>query len=219
MSSSPGDEVGLHTPIPPSRVAMMRHEVATVISAVIHPLVFPLVTVLVIGMTFTHNNIGRTLLFIALAVALSVLPVSLIVLIQVRRGKWSDFDVSQRRQRYALYPISLVSVILLAGVYAALRAPRQLIVATLALTSANLVDGVINLFWKVSAHATTAACCAALLWEFSPHASWGPPSTVGALLVGWSRVELKRHTTGQVIAGWFVGATSALLAIALGMRA
>jgi membrane-associated phospholipid phosphatase len=33
---------------------------------------------------------------------------------------------------------------------------------------------------------------------------------VAAALVGWSRIELGRHTTGQVVLGWAVGVAGAL---------
>ncbi len=87
-------------------------------------------------------------------------------------------------------------------------APRVTIIAALAFTLANTIDGVINYVYKVSAHATAAAGCAALLWLFAP--GWGVPAAIATALVGWSRVELGRHTTGQVVLGWLVGLGSAI---------
>ncbi len=62
----------------------------------------------------------------------------------------------------------------------------------------------------MSAHATGAAACAALLWLI-PY--WGVPASIAALLVGWSRVELGRHTRGQVLLGWGVGIASTAVAL------
>ena len=195
--------------LPPRRGAVLRHDVAAVVSAIIHPIVFPLVTILVVGMVVTKNNLALTLFYALLAVMLTAVPVSLVVYVQVKRGKWSDFDVSQRKQRYTLYPLTLLCLCLLSYVYYRIHARMEAVQAVLSLLLANIINGFINLYWKVSAHATTAAACAALLWQFAP--TWGPPAAAGAVLVGWSRVELKRHTAGQVLVGWLVGASSALL--------
>ena len=202
--------------MPTPRLAALRHTIASLVSAIIHPLVFPLVTVVVLSYAYTHS-IGNTIVFTLVALALTALPVALVVLVQVRRGKWTDLDVSVRNQRYALYPFTLACLGLLAYVYYRLQAPREAIVSVLALVGANIVNGLINLIWKISAHATTAAACASLLWLLSPGHTWGPPAAAGAALVGWSRVELGRHTKGQVFAGWLVGIGSSVLAVRIGM--
>lgn len=197
------------------RMAIVRHDVASVVSTIIHPLLFPMLVLIVLSMAFTNGSVSRTLLYLIVAVGLTALPVAAVVWIQVKRGKWSDLDVSKRTQRYTLYPLTLACLGVLMYVFYRLHAPRQNIVAVVSLAAANVVNGIINLFWKISAHATTAAMCAVLLWQLTP--SWGPPAAAGAALVGWSRVELKRHTAGQVLAGWGVGLTSAILAVHVGL--
>jgi membrane-associated phospholipid phosphatase len=209
--------LGTETALPRTRIAILRHDFASVVSTVIHPLLFPLLTLIVISMTYTHGNISKTTLYSILAVLLTAVPVALIVYVQVKRGAWSDLDVSQRKQRYALYPLTLVCLALLTFVYARLHAPVQATIAVVTLAVANIINGIVNLFWKISAHATTAAMCASLLWQLSAGHTWGPPAAAGAALVGWSRVELKRHTAGQVVAGWLVGTATALLAVRIGV--
>ena len=66
-----------------------------------------------------------------------------------------------------------------------------------ALVIANLVDGLINFVYKVSAHATGAAASAALIWLATPFLGLAIAAAVATLLVGWSRVELKRHTPAR----------------------
>lgn len=197
-----------------SRPAQVRREFANLVSVIIHPLVFPLLTIIVVGYSLTQN-IAKTLFMAGLTLLVISVPVALIVWVQVKRGVWSDLDVSQRQQRYLLYPISLACMGLLAYIYHLLQAPGQAIRAVIGLAFAGIIDGVINFFWKVSAHATTAAACAALLWQLVPGTAWGPSAAAGAALVGWSRVELQHHTKGQVVAGWFVGASSTVLALNL----
>ncbi|MBA3825829.1 MAG: phosphatase PAP2 family protein [Ktedonobacterales bacterium] len=217
MSQVQSNEAGTSaTLLPPPQVGGFRHRFASLVSAIIHPLVFPLVTVVVLSYAYTHS-VSDTLLYTVVALALTALPVALLVFIQVRRGKWTDLDVSVRKQRYALYPVSLAFLGVLAYVYYRLQAPREAVVSVLTLVGANIVNGIVNLAWKISAHATTAAACASLLWQLSPGHTWGPPAAAGAVLVGWSRVELRRHTAGQVLAGWLVGVGSSVLAVRLGM--
>ena len=184
-----------------------RQTVAGVVSAIIHPVVFPLLTLAAITYNRT-NSYHAVLLICLLAAVLTAAPVAAVVAIQVARGHWTDLDVSVRQQRYALYPIGLLCAVLMIGGFTLTGAPRATIAAALALALANAIDGVINYAYKVSAHATAAAACATLLWLFVP--GWGVPAALAAALVGWSRVELGRHTTGQVLLGWLVGVGGAL---------
>lgn len=191
---------------PPRR----RTALARWISAIVHPVAFPLLTLALVAYGATKSLQG-TLPFIAAALLLTSLPISLFVGAQVVTGRWTDLDVSVRRQRYALYPFGLACMLALTLAFIHLDAPRILVRATLAFIVANMLDGLINLVYKVSAHATTAALCAAfLVLAFPLLPAVGVAAVVAALAVGWSRVELGRHTTGQVLLGWLVGIASAL---------
>jgi membrane-associated phospholipid phosphatase len=184
-----------------------RQALAQAISVIVHPVAFPLLTLAAIAFTET-GSFRSSLIVCLIALALTTAPVAALVAFQVARGHWTDLDVSVRQQRYALYPIGLACALLMVAALAYVSAPRGAIAAAIAMTLANAVDGVINFAYKVSAHATAAATCAALLWIFVP--GWGAPAALAAALVGWSRVELGRHTTGQVLLGWLVGVGSAL---------
>lgn len=192
--------------------ARRQTEVARWISAIVHPIVFPLLTLGIVTYTAGHS-FGASLRWVLLALLLTSVPITALVGFQVLRGRWSDLDVSVRRQRYILYPFGLVCVLALAAVYVVLKAPRIALVATAGLALANVANGLINLSYKVSAHAAAAAMCATLFWAAAP--AFGVPATVAALLVGWSRVELGRHTAGQVVLGWGVGVASILALLAL----
>ncbi len=185
----------------------LRQTLAGLVSAIVHPVAFPLLTLAMI--TFTQTDSIRASLKVGLiSLALTTAPVAALVGYQVARGHWTDLDVSVRQQRYTLYPIGLICALLMIGVFVGIGAPHDTIAAALAMALANAVDGVINFAYKVSAHTTAAAVCAALLWLYVP--GWGVPAAFAAALVGWSRVELGRHTTGQVLLGWLVGVGGAL---------
>jgi len=196
--------------IPQPRITKLRRDVANVISSIVHPLLFPLLVVAVVSYNLNHQNLSAAISVVLITIAITSLPVALVVWIQVRRGAWTDFDVSQREQRFTLYPFTLICLAVVAYVYARLGA-NYAVWCVISFVIANIVNGIINLAWKISAHTTTASACATLLWFLAP--AWGPPAAISALLVGWSRVELRRHTVGQVIGGWIVGTGSSLIAM------
>jgi membrane-associated phospholipid phosphatase len=184
-----------------------RQLVAAAISAIVHPVALPLLTLVVVTTTFT-GQLRQGLTLAGAALLLTTAPVAALVGFQVARGRWTDLDVSVRKQRYLLYPVGMLCALLMVGAFILLRAPLPAMVTAITLSLANALNGLINLSYKVSAHSAAAAACAALLWLYAP--GWGLPAAVAAALVGWSRVELGRHTTGQVILGWTVGVLSAL---------
>ena len=187
-----------------------RQEVARWISTIVHPIAFPLLTLGIITEAAT-GSVSQALKWVLVALALVSLPVSVLVLYQVLRGHWTDLDVSVRRQRYTLYPFGLACMIALALVYTHFGAPQIAVRASISIVVANVLDGLINFVYKVSAHSTGAAVCATLLWCTT--LAWGLPGALAALAVGWSRVQLKRHTPGQVVLGWTVGVMGALIAL------
>jgi membrane-associated phospholipid phosphatase len=191
-----------------------RRAVARWISIIIHPIVYPLVTLAIIIDVATSGNLSLSFRFLLLAIALTSLPVTLLVGYQVARGHWTDLDVSVRKQRYFLYPFGLAGLILLALAFKWLGAPAVAVKAAVATVVANLADGVINFWYKVSAHTTTAAVCATLLTILVP--TLAVPSILAAVAVAWSRVELGRHTLGQAVLGLGVGFGSVLATFALG---
>jgi membrane-associated phospholipid phosphatase len=192
--------------------ATPRYALARWVSLIVHPIVFPIATLAALLYSATHS-MRQTTQWLLLALVLTSLPITALVVYQVARGHWSDLDVSVRRQRYLLYPFGLVCLGSLALVYHWLHAPAIAVSAALASSLANLVNGVINFSYKVSAHATSAAACAALLLHVVPVV--GVPAAVAALLVGWARVELGRHTPGQVLLGMGVGVGSVVATLTI----
>lgn len=191
----------------PQVVTERRNWLARWVSIIIHPIAFPLVTLFLVAFEATHS-LPASLRYTGWATLLTSVPITLLVSVQVLRGKWTDLDVSVRKQRYQLYPFGLACMLALAALFIVVGAPGICVRAALAIVLANIVDGVINFIYKVSAHATGAAVCATILWAAVP--LWGIVAAILALAVGWSRVALGRHTGGQVALGWAVGAGSTL---------
>src|SRR5260370_7725592 len=93
-----------------------RERTARWISVIVHPIAFPLFT-LAVAIYSTTRSPAQTARWVALALVLTSVPVSLLVSVQVLRRRWTDLDVSVRRHRYLLYPFGLVCILPLTVVF------------------------------------------------------------------------------------------------------
>ena len=131
-----------------------------------------------------------------------VLPLAAVVLL-VRLGKVTDHHVSDRRQRAPVLAMSVVSLLAGLAVLLAINAPYSVIVVVLAIVGGVVVLAVISLFWKISGHAGAIALTA-VISVLILGVQWLPLLLL-VPAVGWSRVVLRAHTVGQVVAGALVG--------------
>ncbi|RLP95093.1 MULTISPECIES: phosphatase PAP2 family protein [unclassified Micromonospora] len=122
----------------------------------------------------------------------------------VRRGRLTDHHVGRRDQRRVPLLVGLGSVAAGLALLAVLGAPRPL----LALAVSGLVGLVVAVsvshWWKMSIHSAVAAgTLIILVLTFGTHLLVAAPLPG---VVGWSRVRLRDHTIGQVLAGGVLGA-------------
>ncbi|MFI5766290.1 hypothetical protein ACIA8F_35825 [Streptomyces sp. NPDC051563] len=125
----------------------------------------------------------------------------------IRRGRWADRHVGQRRQRIVVMVFIIGSVATGILLMALLGSPRTMIalIAAMLVTLAALLA--VTPAWKISVHAAVSAGSLAMLaMTYGP---WLLLACPVVAVVCWSRVELKDHTLAQVIAGTAVGALAA----------
>ena len=153
----------------------------------------------------------RNWVWTAAVAAGTILPLFVIVLRNVRRGVWSDHDVSRRDQRGGLYRAALPLVVLSAVLLYFLDAgPRMM--RGFGAAAAMLLLGVLgNRFLKVSMHMMTAAFCGVIIARLHPASTFAIVPFVAA--IAWSRRKLERHTWAEVAVGLAIGAAAALVAI------
>ena len=174
---------------------------ARFISWIGHPLVFVAASVAVVVGTQLGLHAGLPIL---LALLLSTLvPTAILLLSGVRSGRWSDADVSVRKERQRFFPwavpFSLVGVL----VMYLINAPADIIRGGAITLALFLASWIVNCFLKLSLHALFASYCAIILFRIG--AGWGAIAFVLALLVAWSRLFLHRHTPVELIAGIALG--------------
>ncbi|WP_240961026.1 hypothetical protein [Rhodococcus sp. A14] len=128
------------------------------------------------------------------------------ILFEIWRSRIGDHHVTEHRERHLL--IVVILAIVLAGLFIQIcaNAPAELIAFTAAGFATLLAIGIITsvVRWKVSVHtAVSAGITVILTLAVSPIWILALACTPA---IGWSRVRLGDHTTGQVIVGAFVGA-------------
>lgn len=184
----------------PRHVRIARH-----VSNVLAPATISVPMILLVAL-YKASNMASALAYAGLALFfLSIGPFTYI-LIGVRLGKLSDVDVSKRTERVGPFIFGLISICL--GWFALVLAhgPAPLISTVIVTAISGLIMMVITLWWKISLHASSLGAAATILTVL--YGAIMLPTFVLLVLVGWSRVVLRRHTLGQVIAG-------SLLSIAL----
>lgn len=176
-------------------------QIALWVSRIGHPFVLPLAALLIVTLQVVPPP-QAILITILMAITLTA-PVLLYTRRQVRGRRWTDYDVSVRTDRYRLYPLILIVCLLSALVFWLVGAPAFILRGIAAGTSLAFIAMLINLRLKISLHAALAMECAVVILALVP---WLGMLACGfGLLIGWSRVVLRRHTALEVLSGGLLG--------------
>jgi len=182
-------------------LALRNAQVAKWISIAGHPFVFSPIVALLVGASLfgpVESVIG--LLTVILC---CLLPVSLYILWKVRIGAWSDLDVSARKDRPRLFLVGFAFLLLTVLVLTVTSQP--IVYARGCLAAMILIVGgwFLNRWLKPSMHAGFAMLTACSLWPLNAWLSL--VAILFAVAVGWSRVQLRRHTWPEVGVGLVLG--------------
>jgi membrane-associated phospholipid phosphatase len=186
---------------PPATSKPLHIHIARYISAILSPFVVSLPAVLLVALYHESNQLtvaeytGLTLFF------LSIGPM-LYILVGVWRGKFTDVDVSNRSQRSGPFLFGIISAFAGFVTMALTNGPKNLQTILLITVIGGVIMMTITLWWKISIHASSLAGAATFLTALYGSAMLFTFLLV--VLVGWSRVVLRRHTLGQVLAGSFL---------------
>ena len=182
---------------------MSRLFAARALSIIGHP---ALLMPIAIAATAAAAEAPPQLLRVAFGSAVAVAAVvGLFSLWQVRAGRWLHVDASRPSERRQL---TRLLAVLLGAIALALWASGQasaVAAGPLPVALPVLVAHALRRRLKVSLHAAYAVLAAALLW---PHVLGTALVGLLALGVAWSRLELRRHTRAEVLAGLLLGALS-----------
>ena len=131
---------------------------------------------------------------------ITIVPISVYIVWKVKKKHYTDGDVSDRQQRKSLYIFMVGSIMVyLAFVYARFKEIDFVLFFLLVLLLAMMVS---NYFIKSSMPIALNIFVAALLFTIDP--IFGMIWMVCAVLVGISRIILKKHTIKEVTSGVFI---------------
>ncbi len=197
--------------------ARVAHEAARFFSTVLSPLLMPTygVFLLLWISPLCLKPLGERfkLLLITLGVT-SVLPMMIIAVLH-NLNIINNKRLDRRKERLVPYIFGTLCYLGAASYMAYVHEPSWLVMFLGGGALACAISALVNVWWKISAHSAGIAGVLALIWnlramhlEVVSSATWFGLLLFTLLLcgvVGTSRLVLRRHTLGQVLAGWANG--------------
>ncbi len=122
----------------------------------------------------------------------------------VRRGWWSDLDVSQLHERRTYMPWVLAAAGLASALAWGFGFPPPLKWSIDSIFFWLVISVAVGVAWKISLHAGGSTGIVALAYIILGW-RWGLALTWVPIAVGWARVRLACHTPFQVLAGAVAG--------------
>lgn len=157
----------------------------------------------------SSSSVPQAFFFTILSTLFIAVPVLAYILIGQKFGFLDDPHIPQRRKRVGLYLVSTFGTLICLWVLIRLEAPIELLATILALLIATFIAAIINVFWKISIHTGGIVGAATVMtFLFWPY---GLLTYLMAIVVGWSRITLKKHTLAQVLAGGLVAFVATVL--------
>jgi membrane-associated phospholipid phosphatase len=185
------------------------YALARALSQIFHPILLNILSFLIVGYA-ALNTPAEGLKWAGICILVLVLPPTVFYSIRLRQGAYADEDVSIREQRNELYLFGLIWALIATALLAYFGAPQPFLALLVCALLFALINGGINLFWKISGHATAIAATATIALLYSQ--PLGIVLWVCAALVGWARIRTRNHTPMQVLAG-FCSAAAVITAV------
>lgn len=182
-----------------------------IFSSLISNVMNPLFSLLIFFIVYSYQKSEgffdvRSLL---LPIFIVIIPIFGWIYWNVRTGKYTNMDVSNREQRNSLYIFNFVVISIYIAALFYTQQNFHYILIILFLLLLLMVMFMSNFFIKSSMHTSFNVFVSALFFALSP--SYGFIWLFLTVLVAVSRVILKRHTTKEVIMGAFIAVVISFL--------
>lgn len=128
-----------------------------------------------------------------------VMPLGFFLLL-LKIKKISDWEMTKRKERYGFNMIAFFSIIICLLVFYFLN-EKALVYFYIKLLLPVFLYFLITFFWKISGHMLINSIFIFLLYFYLQKPIVLILGILLLIIVGWSRIELKKHTLAQVIAG------------------
>lgn len=147
-----------------------------------------------------HYGIKETVAEFLPILLILIIPISAWILWNVKKGRYSNLDVSNRKQRNSLYVF--IAAVMLIYLIVNYMTDGQVDFTMLFLFILLILMQISNYFIKSSMHTAMNIFTAALF--FSQNQLLGFVWLIIAIIVGVTRIILKRHTPKEVFMGAFL---------------
>jgi len=181
----------------------MKTSLAKIVSTIGHPLVtIPLYVIVVL---FSKNDTKSAIFLTLLIVGCIFVPLISWMYLKSKNGSYTNFDVSDKKQRRSLFFFAIPFMILVTAVLYMTHQPEKTTLSLLFATILVVVSQLVNYFIKSSLHVSLTLYLAFLAIPINP--VFGFSMLFLSILIGWSRVVLKRHSVKEVLVGAIIGLT------------
>ncbi|ADY30675.1 phosphatase PAP2 family protein [Cellulophaga lytica] len=178
----------------------MKIKIAQFISVLGHPLLLFPFLILIFNLNDKETVFSHTL---SLIYGIFFLVLIAWVYIGKRRGKYTDLDVSNKRERRSLYIFALPLMVLVLFFLFYTKQPVYICTSFSIATLMLLASFGINFLIKISMHvAINIYLALAIIFV---NRRLGVVLILFTFLVMWSRLVLKRHTPKEVVTGLIIG--------------
>ena len=191
----------------------MRERLARLITNILNPFLLSLIIIILLTVEST-SSANEALKWVLISLAISVLPVFLLVIYMVRRNKLEGIFANPRQQRNGIYILASALGVVGCGVMWYFNAPRLLAVTFTAGLISIVVFMVINRYWKISLH--TAFMAGSVTIMTIVYGALGALTILLLPPVAWARIKLNQHSPAQVTTGALLSA-AILLAVSWGL--
>lgn len=193
----------------------MKTSLAKIVTTAGHPLItIPLFVIVVL---FSKNDIKSALLLTFLIIGCIFIPLLSWLYFKSKNGSYTNFDVSDQKQRRSLFVFIIPFLFVVTVVLFLTHQPENTCLSLLFATILVIVSQLVNYYIKSSLHVSLTLYLAFLAIPFS--LVFGIVMMFLSILIGWSRVVLKRHSVLEVIIGAVIGLTiGAIMLYALTLK-
>lgn len=188
---------------------MNKLQLAKLISIIGHPLLVGSLYVIFIS----FYDLERTIAIIISVAILSIITFPILIhnYIKTKKGTYSNFDVSDQKQRRGFYPFSILLFAICLILFVILHFPKVVLVTTASFFGMLVSMAFMNFKIKASLHLAIAMFIVPKFFEIS--IILGLSFLFFGLCIGWSRVILKRHSVLEISLGSIIGFLFGLLSL------
>ena len=184
----------------------LKKEVAKYISIIGHP--FLTFSIFILVVMFTFEEFHKAVFVSTLVIGCIIIPNVIRNYIKTKKEEYTNFDVSVRIHRHSMYLFLIILLLAITIVMFITNQSKDLCLGLLFGAILVIISYIVNFFIKCSGHVSLTIYLSFLIIPMN--LIIGITGLVFACLIGWSRLELGRHTIKEVITGAIIGITTGL---------